>query len=166
MGTEILSTLAIVISFVSLVILYHERKSTLRSVVYEKQIEACYVIMMAFSDFYSKYNYWKMSTKHIQEFQTENPREQTYTSFYFLSDLLTKYHLILPQDIFFSINEEYNKCNKLISDLNDGVVNNEFDFIALQSNFELQNKIREYFGIEKLSTSSQEVIHHSKLFKK
>ena len=159
--TLIIGLASPVIYAITLFYFLKERKSTLRAVVYEKQIEACYEIMFLFSELEEMMKGW--------DYQKKNPNDIIYSGdcyegtmqvHYKLSNAIRKYYLILPNEIFDAITNLNDVYNQEIENLkNDKKY--EFPWMAVSfRSIEIYDMIRKEFGIQKLSESSKKVIEH------
>ncbi len=138
---------------------YRERKSTLRSVVYEKQIEACYEIMVLFSELEERLKGWEIQKKDPNDIiYSGNYEEGTFITHAKLSAAIRKYYMILPNKIYNAITKLNIEFNQEIENMSDDKLY-EFPWQVVSFNaIEVYDMIRIEFGIEKLHKSSKNVI--------
>jgi len=159
--TLISITISIVAAFISARTLFYflkERKSSLRTVVYERQIEASLELLSISHKLIFELNDWnnQKQNKKLSGIDYEKKAETTYREF---TIHLLKYSPILPELIFDNISDyipiferqmEESKVGHYVNTIKENLV----------FYMKLHNKIRFYFGIEKLSDSAINVIEH------
>lgn len=148
--------LAIIISVIAIIISLKERKRGLSSVVYETQIQACIEITDAFGELDQIFHGW-VDLKEQYHNHREPYSKQTADAITSVYSILRTKCIVLPNRLI----HEFTVLMHFYIREQEKMVN-EKDYAADKNDLfikfaELQNKIRNEFGIEKLSASNKTI---------
>lgn len=152
------SSIPVILSIIAIFISLNERKRSLSSVVYEKQIQACYELITSFSQLEKSFHGWidlKEKGYHVHSVpypqQTSDSISQIYMD-------LRGHFIVLPSKflnefttlMYYFLEEHEKMCDdiKYLTDKNE-----IYDKMGV-----VQNRIRKEFGIEKLSASNRSIL--------
>ncbi len=136
-----------------------ERKSALRSVVYEKQIDACYEIMMTLYELNLLIERWDDKREEGNHNETEKRLTEILKTYNVSANIVRKYNFILPDELQYSIDflieNMETEINNMAKDMQ-----HYYQREIFYEYKDLKKNIKKFFGIEKLSESNRKVIEH------
>jgi hypothetical protein len=136
-----------------------ERKRGLSEVVYQKQVDACYDIMLIFSNLESSLVMWG-NQRNARGVYSVDYRLEAIDEYNNLQFIFRKYNLILSNDLISGIQKLTELFQEQIETM-DSIPKSDPNLEILSYGFyELQGKMREQFGIEKLSKSNESILEH------
>lgn len=153
---DIVTAITLTLSVMAIVISLKERKNSLRALVYDKQIEACILIYFKVSDFETELSTWndfRLKGDHDQTDLEEVKKRRGE-----LLDDLEKYSVILPDDLFSLVDNLLDFLSAELEAMQKDQKHIYKTAEAMDKTVDLQQNMREYFGIEKLTKANKEVI--------